>query len=719
MGACWLGSVQAADIRVSGAGEKALREALAVGRSTPGPDRIRLPGGVIRLAETLVLTREDEGLTLEAEDSGRPVWISGASVLEPGAWARVPGESRPIWRSGALPSGWADPKALFAEGRLLGRARSRGYRPLATPPETMPYAFRRAIDGRHLYLPAEALAGHPDLAGAEIRVIPKFPWTHYLLPATRVDREHGLVWSAVPGLYPMTPPAFGQFPDGTLWIENTASALDEPGEWRFDPATRRLDVWMPDGREPAGRISVPRLTELLRLEGEIDRSDLRDRPARGITLRGIGFTEANAQAWEEDKTGWGLQHDWEMYDRPTAMVRLRAAEGCRVENCRFVQSGAAGLRLDLHAQGNTITRSEFSDLGGVGVLLAGYGMGYKDVSRDNEVSHNTLRRIGRVWWHSPAIFVWQSGHNRIVHNRIHHTPYTGIVVSGRTQLSVSGDKESSRTARWEEVSFHLETRGRSWHDREELMHARHNEIAWNDLHHVMEILGDGNGIYVSGAGTGNRIHHNFVHDVAGANMNAAIRCDDDQHEVTVSHNVIARVNGEGLVWKGRCDIVNNVIFALRSRTEAGGGTEHQRGFLVLSGDPVEGSVVRHNICVSMEPRYPILFEHDRPWSRQGRPMPPVTLASCEADRNLYWNPGNPAWADAFLATQRARGVERASVFADPGLRDPRANDFTFPPASPAAALGIEPVDVSRAGPRPPAPEDGTLRPSPGGPASPR
>ncbi|MCB1091322.1 MAG: right-handed parallel beta-helix repeat-containing protein, partial [Verrucomicrobiae bacterium] len=610
----------------------------------------------------------------------------------------VAGEARPIWAA-SIPEDWPEPRSLFADGKPLQRARSRGYLPLSVPPDDMPYAFRRAIDGRHLYLPREAIEAIPDFTGAEMRVIPKFPCTMCLLPMTEVDREHGLVRSAVPGLYPMTPPAFGQFPGGTLWIENLPSVLDEPGEWCFDPATRRLSLWMPDGGEPGDRVSAPRLTELLRIEGEVDNGDLKDKPVRGITIRGVGFTGGNAYAWEENKTGWGLQHDWEMYDRPTAMVRLRAAEDCRIERCRFVRSGAAGLRLDLHCQRNVVTGCEFSELGGVGVLLAGYGMGYKDVNRDNEVSRNAIHHIGQQWWHSPAIFVWQSGYNRIVHNVIHHTPYTGIVVSGRTQLSVSGDKESSKTARWDEVTFHLESRGRSWRDREELMHGRHNEVAWNDLHHVMEVMGDGNAIYVSGTGEGNRIHHNFIHDVAGPNMNAAIRCDDDQHEVTVSHNVIARVNGEGLIWKGRCDIVNNVIFALRSRTDAGGRTEHQRGFFVLSGEPVTGSVVKHNILVSVDPRYPILFENDSPWKRQGRSMPPVTLASAESDRNLYWNPGNPNWAGAFFQVQRSRGAEINSLFADPLLRDPKGNDFSFPESSPAAALGIEPIDLSGVGPQ--------------------
>ncbi|MCB1079149.1 MAG: hypothetical protein KDM64_15120, partial [Verrucomicrobiae bacterium] len=239
-----LPSAGAADWKVATPDQQAVEEALRLAREAPGPDRLLLPAGTISLSRTVVLTREDEGLTIEAADPTQPCWISGATGLHRISWSRVAGEARPIWAA-SIPEDWPEPRSLFADGKPLQRARSRGYLPLSVPPDDMPYAFRRAIDGRHLYLPREAIEEIPDFSGAEMRVIPKFPWTMCLLPMTEVDREHLLVRSAVPGLYPMTPPAFGQFPGGTLWIENLPSVLDEPGEWCFDPATRRLSLWMP------------------------------------------------------------------------------------------------------------------------------------------------------------------------------------------------------------------------------------------------------------------------------------------------------------------------------------------------------------------------------------------------------------------------------------------------------------------------------------------
>jgi hypothetical protein len=93
-----------------------------------------------------------------------------------------------------------------------------------------------------------------------------------------------------------------------------------------------------------------------------------------------------------------------------------------IEQCRFADSGAAAVRLDLHCRNNRIDGNVIERVGGVGVLLAGYGPGTKDVNTGNSVSGNHIHHIGELYWHSPAIFAWQSGSNRIANNLIHHTP---------------------------------------------------------------------------------------------------------------------------------------------------------------------------------------------------------------------------------------------------------------------------------------------------------
>ncbi|MCB1091736.1 MAG: hypothetical protein KDL87_09405, partial [Verrucomicrobiae bacterium] len=84
-----LPSAGAADWKVATPDQQAVEEALRLAREAPGPDRILLPAGTISLSRTVVLTREDEGLTIEAADPTQPCWISGATGLDRISWSRV------------------------------------------------------------------------------------------------------------------------------------------------------------------------------------------------------------------------------------------------------------------------------------------------------------------------------------------------------------------------------------------------------------------------------------------------------------------------------------------------------------------------------------------------------------------------------------------------------------------------------------------------------
>ena len=64
---------------------------------------------------------------------------------------------------------------------------------------------------------------------------------------------------------------------------------------------------------------------------------------------------------------------------------------------------------------------------------------------------------------------------------------------------------------------------------------------------------------------------------------------------------------------------------------------------------------------------------------------------------LYFHPTDSHWVDEHLRKMQAVGKEKASLFGDPLFKDPAAGDFSFRPGSPALALGIESLDVSKMG----------------------
>ena len=241
--------------------------------------------------------------------------------------------------------------------------------------------------------------GWDNVTDVEIQIRPTRAWAINMLPLESVDETTGIAKTSVSATYDMSklPPYLLQIMGddvASVWVENVLDELDEPGEWVVNTKTRKIYLWPSDPAadgSPQG-ILAPTTSELIRVDGSIDYDGSTDTPVRGIAFSGLSFSHADRRAWtsEEDRLGWGMQHDWDMFDRPTAMLRFRGAEECQVINCSFVASGGSGIRLDLHAQRNRIEDCEFTHLGEAGILLAGYGPGTKDVNHHNDIINNHI-----------------------------------------------------------------------------------------------------------------------------------------------------------------------------------------------------------------------------------------------------------------------------------------------------------------------------------------
>ncbi|NOY82041.1 MAG: hypothetical protein GXP31_13675 [Kiritimatiellaeota bacterium] len=598
------------------------------------------------------------------------VWVADVSAIRAARERAAQGaDSAPAWPF----------RVLYHRGRRLPRARGPGFSPTNTTPRA------RAWDHRALHFPEGTVENWPDFRNGELVVIPCYFWTMNILPLDSVDAKARILRTAAPATYPMGRNGMTDRP--VAWIENVTEVLDRPGEWVLDAPNAKLYYW-PENAPPDDGVAAPLLTELFRVEGRIETDGPADTPVSGLVFRGLTFTGGDRFPWH-GRSGWGLQHDWEMFDRPTALVRFRGAANCAIEHCRFMHSGHAAVRLDLTCEQNRIVGNHIQHMGGVGILLAGYGPGTKDVNTRNEIANNYIHDIGQLYWGSPAVFVWQSGENRIAHNHIHHVPYTGIVVSGRIAWDPQGRGECSRTVRWRELGLDpTQKRPRwSWKRREPFLHARRNIIEYNDIHNVMEVLGDGNCIYVSGAGADNVVRKNFCHDCRGLHMNAGIRCDDDQYRTRIEGNLIWRNRGagEGIISKGDNDILNNVIADLRPDTR-------HRGYIVFPYGSIKGAVIQRNILYSCRRDQALYFEGR---GRRGGSAP--RLRETDADFNLYFCTEDPQWGKEHLTKARAAGIETHSLVADPRFVDPDSGAFEFRPDSPGPGLGIRPLGLAFCG----------------------
>ncbi|MEQ8556525.1 MAG: right-handed parallel beta-helix repeat-containing protein [Cyclobacteriaceae bacterium] len=673
------------------------------------PATIYLRDGRHLLNKTLVLGIEDGSTSI----NGAPLQGPGTGQLAPAhlTFAAYSGE-QPIVSSGVPVSRWRKLEAtpadlpekakgkvwvadfpegldnfytLYDEKGRLNRARAEGFVPVKNG------------DKRTLYFPEGKLKNWDNLADVELNIRPSRAWMINMLPLASVDEENGIARTAVTATYEMGPLAqWVHTRDGhSAWIENTLDALDEPGEWVINSQKRKIYLWpanpAADG-SPQG-IIAPKLTELIRIEGEIDYEGPVDQPVRGIAFTGITFAHADRQAWtdDEDRVGWGMQHDWDMFDRPTAMLRFRGAENCQIIDCKFIESGGSGVRLDLHSQRNKVENCEFAHLGEAGILLAGYGPGTKDVNHHNSIINNHIHHFSEITWHSPGIWAWQSGHNHIANNYIHHSGYASVLITNRVSPDRSLNGEGGRTVRRHEIDTNVMKPSNehyaAWKLREKYNHSRHNVLEYNEITHAVQLLSDGNCIYVSGAGTGNIIRYNYLHDNFEHSMPAPIRCDDDQHETLIYGNVLYNnyAFAAGIASKGVNDIINNFIVAPR--------VAPRLGYISFEWVPVSGSKAYKNIIVAHPDGGNAYAERARRNQTTGIP----NLMETKMDSNLYYHPTNPNWMDAHFARTREAGLERASRFSDPMFIDPDNGDFGFKEGSPAVELGIEKLDVSKMG----------------------
>jgi len=648
---------------------------------------VRIRGGLYRLNETLVFSLEDSApkggtITYAAYKNETPILSSGVPVRD---WRKLreypmhlPAAARgKVWVA-ELPQGLDRFFTLYDGPERLPGARGEGFAPAESADKiTYPDKFT---------FPTGAMRNWPDLKDAELLVIPTADYEMSILPLASVDENNRVATTLTPASRPIGKVKFVPI---SAWVENVLEVLDLPGEWVVSTSERKVYLW-PRGEKPGGNIVAPKLTELVRVEGKIDYDGPRDEPVRGLIFRGLTFSHAERYQWQ-GYTGWGLQHHWEMFDRPTATLRFRGAEHCIVQACRFTATSGTAIRLDLHCQKNRIVDNEISHIGGVGLLLAGYGPGTKDLNKQNEVINNWIHHTGEIHWASPAVMVWQSGENRIANNLINYAPYSGITLSTRAGWNPK-NPTADRTVRWSEIGDFQKPP--DWYERERFMHARKNVVERNDIHDVMETMGDGDGVYISGTGGGNMIRQNYIHHCDSDGMADGIRCDDDQNETIIEGNIIFRTRciGQGICSKGVNHIVNNIVADLLPSRRPIRPERIVRGYIGLEVNPVTGSRIERNIIVSRQNAYPAMIQ-DRRYGTGGEP----SLRDCKADNNLYFCLDDPAWGRKHLEKEQPFGVETHSLAVNPLFVDFEKGDLRLKPGSPAMKLGFQPIEISAVG----------------------
>jgi len=571
-------------------------------------------------------------------------------------------------------------RTLFDGDKMLTRARSEEFKmplkkEIRRADSQNTYYNKDRIHLRMVPFPNNEIKDWDNLSDVEV-VFNPVPWNLNLIQLESVDVKNKVGYLA----FEANAMPFTNSKHSVAWVENVIDYLDEPGEWCVNTKTRKIYYWPKNG-SPSNNIVAPKLMEFFRVEGKIQYDLPTDVPAGNINFKGLTFTHGDRSVWYKNRKGWGIQHDWDTFDYGNAMLRFRGAENCKIEACRFTNSGGSAMRLDLHAQNITIKNNYIDYVGHMGILLVGYGPGTKDVNKNNIIQNNILHHVGQVIWHGHAIFAWQSGHNKIANNYIHDVPRKAIGLCGvRCQILMKPEDnfdEASKTIRWYDIEQTIDSSLTPQKRYASYLHARNNTVVNNRAERTLLKLSDGSSINVSGAGTGNMIRHNYIYDVP----HVGFRTDDWQEGTTLINNIVHKSGNSAFIHKGINTIENNMIIDCARGIHF---RAYPQQYFVPESD------IRKNIIYSSSEKFVpnSVFKWGRMFVHQAgtKSMP----YEYNMDYNAYFWPG----AEKDLALKRKNGIEANGVVMNPQFADLENKDYRIKNKKLLKKIGFIPFDVS-------------------------
>jgi hypothetical protein len=385
-----------------------------------------------------------------------------------------------------------------------------------------------------------------DLAGqdAELVVYENWSVSRALITAVRdgrIETANPVGWI---GHGPMTTASPGK----PVFIEHARFALDQAGEWSLDRQTGELTYLAHDGQRPGStEVVAPVLPQLVRIGGT------QQHPVRNLRFEGLRFEHATFALPSFGYSEIQAAHHGTTMKEPTHVqpvaIECTYAEDVRFSQCRFAHLNASGIGFGPGCRSNVVSRCTVEDIGGNGIMIGWRGKGalqngaeglldadwanQSDAPAGNEVVDCVVRRCGADSRGAVGIFVAFSADTRIAHNEVSDLPYTGVSIGYRWDTTPTSQVRCL--------------------------------AEFNHIHHVMQKLADGGGIYTLGYQPGTVLRGNLIHDVPrsayahGGAPNNGFFIDQGSMGYLFESNVVDATSGrsvrfnqnqpEGHIWK--------------------------------------------------------------------------------------------------------------------------------------------------------------------------
>ncbi|MFP4192101.1 MAG: right-handed parallel beta-helix repeat-containing protein [Candidatus Hydrogenedentota bacterium] len=371
----------------------------------------------------------------------------------------------------------------------------------------------------------EEMAG--DLADTGLELVFFHDWSITRVPVERIDHEENRLYVVHPigqqaGHYRID--HFESNP--RYYIENHRALLDTPGEWHLDEATGELTYWPKSGETmDEAEVTAPVSKGLLNARGA------EDDPIRGLTFKDIHFAHS---AWDLPAGGYAggqatIHEDRYEEDHPgrammSAAITFDFAEHNTITGGSIRNVGHSGLWLRRECSHNTISGLVVDDVGGnavnIGETRARQVNGAswtqaapEQAGQANRIKDSVLQRTGRIDFSGIGVWVGMAADTEVRHNLVRQTPYTGVSVG--------------------------------WMWNSQPTPCEGTLVEANHIHHVMQVLSDGGGVYSLGYQPGATLRDNLIHDVPlnlGRAESNGMFLDEGTMDLTIEDNVIYNVD---------------------------------------------------------------------------------------------------------------------------------------------------------------------------------
>ncbi len=302
-------------------------------------------------------------------------------------------------------------------------------------------------------------------------------------------------------------------PHPRYFLENAIEFLDAPGEWFLDTTSGTLTYKpMPGETIDKAVVIAPFLTRLVTVKP--------DKSGAVIYLDFVGLTFEHClfvrpgNGYAASQAGFHEARDGAKGYRPmSAAIEVFSGERVNLHECTVQHVGGSGVRFHPSSRDCTIALSTFRDIGGDGIMVGSEGkLSETAPAQMFRIRNNTITRCGQRYFGCVGIWAGIAHSAQIEHNIISDMPYSGISLGWSWNTNQTG--------------------------------ARLNRITNNHIHHVMQTLSDGGGIYTLGRQDDTVIAGNLIHDIppnAGRAESNGMFIDEGSSLLTIEGNAIYRV----------------------------------------------------------------------------------------------------------------------------------------------------------------------------------